>query len=115
MAVLLYWFAPAFKAGDKIFAVVLVGLLLSGGPILALNSLLETVPAQKIRTEVLDKESHHSTKGGDYFDVTVMLNGKETDIPVGGDTYRETEIGEIVTVEYHEGAFGIPYAMLGGR
>lgn len=115
LAVFLYWLVPAFKAGDKIFAVVLVGLLLSGGPVLALNSLLEAVPAQKIRTEVLAKESHHSTKGGDYYDVTVMLNGKETDIPVGGDTYRETEIGEIVTVEYHEGAFGIPYAMLGGR
>ena len=30
----------------------------------------------------------------------------------GGKTYSETEIGEIITVEYHEGAFGIPYAQI---
>ena len=113
LAVLLYFAAPVFKAWDQMAAVIILGLILSIGPALMLNSLLETVPAQKIRVEVLDKESHHSTKGGDYYDVTVMLNGKETDIPVGGECYRETEIGEIVTVEYHEGAFDIPYARIG--
>lgn len=115
LAVFLYWLVPAFKAGDKIFAVVLVGLLLSGGPVLAMDSLFEADAPQQIQTQVLDKQHHVNSKGGDYYDLVVVLKGIETEIPVDGDFYRETEIGEMVTVEYHEGAFGIPYAMLGGR
>lgn len=112
LAVILYWFAPAFKAGDKIFAVVLVGLLLSGGPVLAMDSLFEADTPQQIQTQVLDKQHHVNSKGGDYYDLVVVLKGIETEIPVDGDTYREKEIGEIVTVEYHEGAFGISYAQI---
>lgn len=113
LAVILYWFAPAFKAGDKIFAVVLVGLLLSGGPVLAMDSLFEADTPQQIQTQVLEKQHHVNSKGGDYYDLVVVLKGIETEIPVDGDTYREKEIGEIVTVEYHEGAFDIPYARIG--
>ena len=112
LAIVLYLSAPVFRAGDKIFAVVLAGLLLSGGPVLALNNLLETAPAQVVHTEVLDKEHHHSTKSGDSYMVIVMLEGKERDIPVGGAFYSGTEIGEVVSVELHGGAFGIPYAQI---
>lgn len=108
LALVLYLVAPGFKACDKVIAVVVVGLLLGGGPALMLNNLLETVPAQNVHTEVVDKNKYHSSKGGEYYDLIVILNGKEAEIPVGGELYRETEIGEIVTVEYHEGAFGIP-------
>ena len=112
LAAALYLSAPVFRAGDKMFAVVLAGLLLSGGPVLALNNLLETVPAQVVHTEVLDKEHHHSSKSGDSYTVTVMLEGKKRDIPVGGAFYGGTEIGEVVSVEVHEGAFGIPFAQI---
>lgn len=113
LAVMLYLFAPVFRAGDKMFAVVLVGLLLSGGPVLALNALLDTAPAQIVHTEVLDKECHHSTKSGDSYSVTVRLDEKEREIPVGGAFYNRTEIGQVITVEVHAGAFQIGFAVIG--
>lgn len=113
LAVILYLSVPTFKAGDKIFAVVLVGLLISGGPVLALNSLLETAPAKEIHTEVVDKEAHTGGKSPDIYELIVILDGNEMEIPVGGKTYSETEIGEVITLEYHEGAFGIHYANIG--
>lgn len=113
LAVLLYFASPVFKAWDQIGALIVLGVLLSIGPALMLNCLLETEPVEYVHTEVLDKQSHHSNKGGDYYDLIVMLNGKKTEIPVGGETYRNTEIGDIVTAEYHEGAFRIPFARIG--
>lgn len=112
LAVLLYLSTPVFKTFDQIAAVVILGLLLSIGPALMLNTILEVDSPQNIHTEVVDKESHHSTKGGDYYDLIVLLDGRETEIPVGGELYQETEIGQIVTVEYHLGAFDIPYAKI---
>lgn len=110
LAPVLYLTAPLFRSGGKLAALVCIGFLLSGGPVLALNALLETAPAQMLHTEVLDKEYHHSTKSGDRYAVTVLLDEKEREIPVGGGFYNRTEIGDIVTVEVHEGAFDIPYA-----
>lgn len=112
LAVILYLTVPFFRAGDKMFALVMVGALLSGGPVLALNSLLETAPAQLIQTEVVDKEKHTHSKGPDVYELLVILDGEEREIPVGGTTYRETEIGDQVSVEVHEGAFGIGYALM---
>lgn len=111
LAVLLYLAVPFFRAGDKIIALVLAAGLLSGGPVLMMNDLLETDPAQEIRAEVVDKEKHGGGKGPDIFELLVMLDGEE-EIPVDGETYQETEIGEIVTVEIYDGAFGIGYAKI---
>ena len=112
LAAILYFLTPVFRTWDQILAMAVLGLLLSIGPALMLNVIAETVPARNIRTEVVGKESHYSTKGGDYFELIVMLDGEKTGIPVGGETYRTTKIGEIVIVEYHEGTFDIPYAKI---
>ena len=112
LAVILYLLTPVFRVWDQILAVAVVGLLLSIGPALMLNVIAETVPAQNVRTEVVDKNKHHTSKGGEYYDLIVILNGEETEIPVGGELYRETEIGDIVTVEYHAGAFQIGFAVI---
>lgn len=113
LAAILYFLTPVFRSWDQILGVAVLGLLLSIGPVLTVNVIAETVPAQNIRTEAVDKESHHSNKGGDYYELIVMLDGGKTGIPVGGETYRTTEIGEIVTVEYHTGAFQIGFAVIG--
>lgn len=113
LATILYFLTPVFRSWDQILGVAVLGLLLSIGPVLTVNVIAETVPAQNIRTEVVDKESHHSNKGGDYYELIVMLDGGKTGIPVGGETYRSTEIGEIVTVEVHAGAFQIGFAVIG--
>lgn len=112
LAVVLYMTAPVFRDGDKVAMLVIVGLLLSGGPVLALNTLLETAPAREIRTEVVDKEKHTSSKTGDIYELIVILDGEEMDIPVGSNVYSQTEIGDRVTVEFHAGAFGISYVRL---
>lgn len=110
LAVILYMAAPAFRNGDKIAMVLIVGLFLSGGPVLMLNNLMDSSPARMIQTEVVDKEKHTSRKSPDRYDVTVILDGKETDIPVDARFYSEAQIGDLVTLEIHEGAFGISYA-----
>ena len=110
LAVLLNRAAPVFRKADQVGRLVLVGILLSGGPVLALNSLLETAPPQQIQTQVVDKEKHISSKGPDIYELTVILDGEERNIPVDSVFYEEMEIGDGVTVEVHEGAFGIPYA-----
>lgn len=112
LAVALYLTAPVFRAWDKVGMLVLVGLLISGGPVLALNHLLDSSPVREIHTEVADKDEHHSTKGGNHYNVTVVLDGEEMEFPVFRDFYSETEIGEIVTVEFHKGAFDIGYAVI---
>lgn len=113
LAAILYFLTSVFRSWDQILGVAVLGLLLSIGPALTLNVIAETVPARNVRTEVVDKESHHSNKGGDYYELIVMLDGGKTGIPVGGETYRTTEIGEIVTVEVHAGAFQIGFAVIG--
>jgi len=112
LALTLYFTVPILKSGDKLFALLLAGLLLSGGPVLALNHLLDTSPVREIYTEVVDKEKHTHTRSPDVFELTVVLEGKLIDIPVGGRLYSETEIGEMVTVECYQGALGIPYARI---
>ena len=110
LAVLLNRIAPVFRKADQVGMLVLVGLLISGGPVLALNSLLETAPPERIQTQVVDKEKHSGTKSPDIYELTVTLNGEETEIPVGGGFYDKTEIGGYVTVEIHPGFFRIGYA-----
>lgn len=112
LAVVLYYAAPVFRSGDKMFAVILLGLLFSGGPVLMLNNLMDSSPARVIQTEVVDKYKHTSRKSPDRYDVTVIMDGKETEIPVDAAFYSETEIGDLVTVELHDGALGIAYASI---
>ena len=104
--------APVFRKWDQLGMLVIAGLLLSGGPVLALNSLLETAPAREIRTEVIDREHHSGSKSPDVYELIVIVDGQTLEIPVNGETYRAYETGEPVTVEVHEGAFGIGFAQI---
>lgn len=112
LAGMLYLIAPVFRETDKILAVLTVGFLLSGGPVLMMNRLLDPMPVQENRTEVADMQSHTSSKAGTTYEITVLLNGDQMDIPVDGVFYRETKPGDSVTVDFHEGAFGIGFAAI---
>ena len=110
LALVLYLTVPLLRSGGRLAALVCIGFLLCGGPVLMLNSLLETDAPQTVRTEAVGKQEHTHVKAPDRYDVTVILDGAEVVIPVGGKFYRDTQIGEIITVEVHHGAFGIEYA-----
>ncbi len=54
-----------------------------------------------------------SSRGPDRYKLTVRLpGGKTEDLEVAKEFYKETEIGDIVTVETYTGAFDIPYAFV---
>lgn len=107
LAALLYLVAPVFRAWDKLGMLVLVGILLSGGPVLAMNDLLDREAPRTLSLEVIDKEKHTHTKAPDQYDLTVILDGQKTDFPVNAVVYDETQIGETITVKIYAGAFGI--------
>ena len=109
LAVLLWKFAPEFRDPGEFIGFILVGTILSAGPVLAVNFLLDVAPSQEIRTEVVDSDKS-SGRGGTSYYLYVELDGDEIKLPVNRSTYEENFAGGRVTVEYHSGALGIPYA-----
>lgn len=109
LAVLLWKFAPEFRDPGEFIGFILVGTILSAGPVLAVNFLLDTAPAREIRTEVVDSDQS-SGRGGTSYYLYVELEGEEIKLPVTRNIYEENLTGGRVTVEYHTGALGIPYA-----
>lgn len=112
LAGMLYLTAPVFRAGDKLAMFAIVGMLLSGGPVLALNNLMDSSPIRDVYTEVVDRERHTSSKMGDWYELAVILDGAKIDIPVDGSVFDETEVGEWVNVKAYEGAFAFPYVRI---
>lgn len=109
LAVLLWKFAPEFRDPGEYIGFLLVGTLLSCGPVLAVNVLLDTAPAREIRATVVDSDYSSGRSGTSYY-LYAELEGEKIKFPVGRLTYEENPVGERVTVEYHPGALGIPYA-----
>lgn len=109
LAVLLWKLAPEFRDPGEYIGFLLVGTLLSCGPVLAVNVLLDTAPAREIRATVVDSDYSSGRSGSSYY-LFAELEGEKIKFPVDRHTYEENPIGERVTVEYHPGALGIPYA-----
>jgi len=68
LAILLWKLAPEFRDPGEFIGFLLVGTLISCGPVLAVNFLLDFAPAQEIHTEVVDA-SVSSGKGGNNYDL----------------------------------------------
>lgn len=113
IAFVLHRIVPAFWDGNMLAGFLVVGLFLCGAPVLMLNNVLDSNPVREVRVEVEEKDTDKTRRGRRRYEFTVTVDGKEIDIPVDGATYEDTEIGEYVTIELHEGAFGIGYAKIG--
>lgn len=109
LAVLLWKFAPEFRDPGEYIGFILVGTLLSCGPILAINVLLDAAPAREIRTTVVDSDYSSGRSGASYY-LYVELEGEKIILPVDRLTYEANAIGDRVSVDLHGGALGIPYA-----
>ncbi len=112
LALLLWKRSPEFREPVRIIGFLLVGALLSPGPVMALDILLDTAPVQEIHGEVVDKD-RSSGRGGAYYNLQLLLDGEEYSIPVNRSTYEQTEEGDRVEVTIHQGALGIPYGVIG--
>lgn len=109
LAVLLWKLAPEFRDPGEFIGFLLVGTLISCGPVLAANFLLDTAPAKEIYSTVVDT-SESSGKGGTHYYLFVEIDGKEAKLPVSESDYENHSTGSRVAVQYHSGALGISYA-----
>ena len=78
-----------------------------------LNALLDFQPADTRRVTVVDLHSHVGSKGGtSYYCTVAMPDGVQVDISVSKMAFPNTKIGQNMTVEDHQGAFGIRFLTL---
>lgn len=112
LAVMLWKLVPDFRDAGKLIPFLLLGILLSAGPVLAVNDLLDTAPVSEIRSQVVDTDYVDSTRGQDTYYLIVNLEGREKRIPVDEEVFENTQAGDSVRVQLHGGALGIPYAEL---
>ena len=112
LTLLLWKRSLEFREPVRIIGFLLVGALLSPGPVMAADILLDAAPVQEVHGEVVGKD-RSSGRGGAHYDLWVLLDGEEYSIPVNRSTYEQTEEGDRVEVTVHQGALGIPYARIG--
>lgn len=112
LAVLLRKFAREFRDPGEFIGFVLMGAILSAGPVLAVNVLLDYAPVSIVCGEIVDAEKT-SGRGGDYHYLYVNLEGEVIKLPVGENIYEANTVGDLAAVELHEGALGIPFAEIG--
>lgn len=92
------------------FLVLLFSFVLLVGVIGNLNCALDRSEPTPYTVTVKDKYSSGG-KTTSYY-LTVTVEGREMDMDVSGTAYRETDIGDPVTVEVYEGAFGKAYCVI---
>lgn len=112
LTLLIWKMVPDFRTPGKLIPFLLLGVLLSAGPVLAVNDLLDTSPAWVIQETVVDMDYADSRRGRDSYYLIVELDGLEKRIPVEEEVFKNTRVGDVVRLEIHDGALGIPYAEL---
>lgn len=109
LTVLLWKLVPDFRDAGKVIPFLLLGVLVSAGPVLAVNELLDTAPVSKLRTEVVDT-NYVNSRGGDSYYLVVKQEDRESRISVSEELFERIQVGDTIAVEIHQGALGIPYA-----
>jgi len=98
--------------GESI-ALAAILLFLNLGIAGQLNVLLDFQPVAAYRATVVDLHSYVGVKGGTSYYCTVDLSdGVQADISVSKTTFQNTKIGQNMSVEDHQGAFGIRFLTL---
>lgn len=88
-----------------LFGAVLVCL----GVVGQLNYLLDFNKPEAYILEVSDKQVDRGHKSTSYYCTVTMPNGEILEVNMSASTYRNIEVGEDISVTYHNGAFGIPF------
>lgn len=109
LTVLLWKLVPDFRDAGKVIPFLLLGILVSAGPVLAVNELLDTAPVSELRTEVVDT-NYVNSRGGDSYYLIVNLDDRERSISVSEELFESIQVGDTIALEIHQGALGIPYA-----
>ena len=116
-AVLLLWYvlflrktAWRRKPVGEAIAMIILTVFLNCGTVGQLNYLLDFHAGTEHIAEVVDKESHRSTKSTTYYCTVQLPNGETMKLTTTGRTYHAVQIGEDVLVTHREGAFGIPFS-----
>ena len=111
LTVLFWKRSPEMREPTRLIGFLLVAVLVSTGPVLTVNYLLDFSPVQEIHAEVVNMDQT-SGRGGTWNHIHVCLDGETYEIPVSGSVYSGTSVGQRVEVELHSGALGIPYAKI---
>lgn len=114
LAIALWRFVPEFRLPVRAVGFVLAAALLSPGPVLNVDALLDRTPSQVVGREVVDTRTADG-KGGPSWYLTVEIDGKEIEFSVSKARYENTQVGDIARVALYDGALGIPHAKLENR
>lgn len=111
IAMLLYtWYNRGLLCGFlNALTIISAVTFLSIGTIGQLNYLLDLQPAQSYVAEVSDKYVPAETKSDDYCCIVKQPGGEPLELSLHPWHYNTIEIGDELTVIYHDGAFGIPF------
>lgn len=105
------------KAYFGIITLCVFSTVWSYGGVMAFNFNYDPLTPRPYETEVLDKYIYTSKRSKTYY-LTVApweKQAEEDKLSVSENKYEKTNIGDVVTVYYSEGLFGIPYFIVDGK
>ncbi len=113
LAGILIFFAAPDDREKTILPAFMIGIFFSFGAVGSINYLYDPHEPDVHSSLVYDMHTSHSSKGGtSYYVEIAMSDGKRNDISVSSDFYRETEIGDMVSVYEYKGLFEIAYVKI---
>lgn len=105
------------KAYFGIIILCIFSTVWSYGGVMAFNFNYDPLTPRPYETKVLDKYIYTSKRSKTYY-LTVApweKQAEEDKLSVSENKYEKTNIGDVVTVYYSEGLFGIPYFIVDGK
>lgn len=105
------------KAYFGIIILCVFSTVWSYGGVMAFNFNYDPLTPRPYETKVVDKYIYTSKKSKTYY-LTVTpweKQPKEDKLSVSENKYEKTAIGDMITVYYSEGLFGIPYFIVDGK
>ena len=111
IALLLYiWYNKGLKNSlVSAFGIVIAATFISIGTIGQLNYLLDLHPAQSYVAEVSDQYIDRRSKSSSYYCIVSQPDGEPLELSLTRRIYYDIDVGDELTIIYHDGAFGIPF------
>lgn len=113
LAGILIFFAAPDDRMKTILPAFMIGIFFSFGAVGSINYLYDPHEPDVHSSLVYDMHTSHSSKSGTSYYVEIAMRNKTmNDVSVSSAFYKETEIGDTVSVYEYEGLFGIAYVKI---
>ena len=113
----LLWLRKLLKIGQLIGSCLLISFftaLLFYSLTVHANFLFDPTPTQSYSVVIEEKECDHHKKWTEY-EFTFTIDGKQRDLNVSPFEYAKYKVGDTYIVNYHQGAFGVPFYSSGSK